>query len=164
MTWLFPLALAALANLLPLPFPPLSPTLGLPAVSVTAQPEDLPSADSFDSLAWRIAARATGEADVVGVVGVEGVWLVACTMVNRLAGEQTPERLDGVLRAYYAADDVPTAEYVALAEKALSGGCPAVLYAFSGPDTVRLGFERATADFVVARGGWAIYFWARWPE
>ena len=158
MTWLFPLALAALANLLPLPFPPLSPTLGLPAVSVTAQQEDLPS---IDSLARRIAARAMGEADVVGA---EGVWLVACTIVNRLAGEQTPERLDGVLRAYYAADERPTAEYVALAEKALSGGCPAVRYAFSGPDTVRLGFERATADFVVSRGGWAIYFWERWPR
>lgn len=88
MTWLFPLALAALANLLPLPIPPLSPTLGIPAVSAMAQPEYLPS---FDSLAWRIAARAMGEADVVGA---DGVYLVACTMVNRLAGEQTPERLD----------------------------------------------------------------------
>ena len=157
MTWLFPLAVAALANLLPLPFPPLSPTLGLPAVPSQTQPEDLPS---IDSLAWRIAARASGEADVVGA---EGVWLVACTIVNRMGGEYTPERLDGVLRAYYAADDVPTAETMDLAEKALSGGCPAVLYAFSGPDTRRLGFERETADFVVARGGWAIYFWARWP-
>ena len=116
--------------------------------------------DGDNSLAWRIAARSAGEADVVGA---EGVYLVACTIVNRLRSPHYPETLDGVLRAYFAPDETPTAEYVALAEKALSGGCPPVVYAFSVQDTAKLGFDRASADFVVAHKRWALYFWADWP-
>jgi hypothetical protein len=151
---LFLLATTVLALVLPLPF---SSQMGLPVAPLRMEPEDLPAADS---LAWRIAARATGEADVVGA---EGVYLVACTMVNRLGDERTPEGLTGVLRAYFAPDRRPTAEAVALAEEALVGGCPPVRYAFSRTDTARLGFDRSTADFVVKHGGWAIYFWSVWP-
>lgn len=163
---LFLLAAVVLANLPPLPFP-LSP--GFPSGPVTVQTEAHPAdvedgndatEDGEDSLAWRIAARASGEADVVGA---EGVYLVACTIVNRLRSPHYPETLDGVLRAYFAPDETPTAEYVSLAEKALSGGCPPVVYAFSVQDTAKLGFDRGSADFVVAHKSWALYFWADWP-
>lgn len=162
---LFLLAAVVLANLPPLPFP-LTP--GLPAVPSLVQPEASPAVvatdstdgDADNSLAWRIAARAAGEADVVGA---EGVYLVACTIVNRLRSPHYSNDLDGVLRAYFAPDDRPSPHYIELAEQALAGGCPPVLYAFSKQDTRKLGFDRETADFAVSYKSWALYFWASWP-
>lgn len=156
---LFLLVAVVLANLPPLPFP-LTP--GFPAVPSQVQPEASPAVVSMDgdSLAWRIAARSSGEADVVGA---EGVYLVACTIVNRLRSPRYPNDLDGVLRAYFAPDDRPSPHYIELAEQALAGGCPPVFYAFSKQDTQKLGFDRETADFAVSYKSWALYFWAGWP-
>lgn len=148
---ILPFVLSAALSLFPaFPAPPLAP--------------DLPGAESQQpqpaTLVERIAARAVGEA---AVVGNEGIRLVACTIINRLRSNRYANDLNVVLRAYFAPDKAPTPQQLSVVQDAWDGQCPPLFYAFSRQDVAKLGFNPDSADRVVERGSWSLFFWSQWP-
>lgn len=148
---ILPFVLSAALSLLPaFPAPPLGP--------------DLPGAETQQTeqsiLVERIAARAVGEADVIGD---DGIRLVACTIINRLRSSRYSNDLATVLRAYFAPDKAPTPAQLSVVQDAWDGQCPPLFYAFSRQDVAKLGFNPDSADRVVVRGSWSLFFWSQWP-
>lgn len=145
------LALTVALSLFPaFPQPPQTPTLPGEEIQHPAPPAQIE----------RIAARAVGEA---AILGDEGVRLVACTIINRLRSNMYGNDLGEVLQAYYAADQQPTPRQMQIVEEAWQGGCPPLLYAFSRQDVAKLGFNPNNADTVLRRGSWSLFFWSQWP-
>lgn len=143
--------LSTALSLLPaFPLPPVGPNLPGQERTQPAPP----------TLVERIAARAVGEADVIGG---EGVRLVACTIINRLRSNIYPNDLGLVLRSYYAPDQQPTPAQLAIVQAAWDGECPPLFYAFSRQDVAKLGFNPDSANRVLRRGSWSLFFWAQWP-
>ncbi len=111
----------------------------------------------------KIAARAAGEAQVLGW---PGVYMVALTILDRLSSMDFPDDLDEVLKAYYAPDVEPVRRWhieAVLAAVRDAGDIEPLYYALSREDIQRLGVAREQADYVLERGRWGLYFFQEWP-
>lgn len=110
---------------------------------------------------YTIAARSAGEARLSGI---DAVAYVACTIHNRLQRGYGNGTIEGVLKAYYARDFVPTNGELAIVEYYLNGDkCPSdILYALSFSDTVYLGFDRRNADYTIGTQYETTYFFSKW--
>jgi len=112
----------------------------------------------------RIAARAAGEAQVLGYAGV---MMVARTILNRLASPDYPDDLGQVLRAYYA-PDVPqvlpwhrAAVQAAIQDDTMPRD---LVYALSRDDLRTLGVHPDQADMALEQGPWGLYLFRNWPR
>ncbi|GIV81810.1 MAG: hypothetical protein KatS3mg051_1164 [Anaerolineae bacterium] len=111
----------------------------------------------------KIAARAAGEAQVLGW---PGVYMVAATILDRLASMDFPDDLDEVLKAYCAPDASPVQRWhieAVLAAVRDAGDIEPLYYALSREDIQRLGVPRERADYVLERGRWGLYLFREWP-
>lgn len=110
---------------------------------------------------WAMAGKAQGEAEVLGF---PGMYLVAYTMLCRLADPRFPDDVTEMLRAYYAPTPEPVsiaairAVIAAMQERDL----PPLYYALSRQDLDKLGGNPPPATVMLRRGPFELHLFDEW--